>query len=186
MEELLEKIRDGMRKATEVIRNDISTIRSGRATPLLVSHLVVTVYGGSQRLKMEELATITTQDAKTLVVAPFDPSIIGEIEKGILEANTGLTPVVDGDILRISIPALSEERRKEFVKLLKAKIEAGRVMVRQVRHEGMKDVKKLLDDKTITEDQKKHADKKIQEFTDETVAEVDSLGEKKETELLAV
>lgn len=186
IEPILNQAREKMKKALEVTTNDLSSIRSGRATPALIEHVVVSVYGGSQRLKMMELATITTMDARTIVIAPFDPSIVAEIEKGLMEANIGLTPVIDGEIIRISIPALTQERRQEYLKLAKTKLEAGRVMIRQIRQEMMKDVKRLESERAISEDQQKQGEKLIQELTDEMIAEIDSLGEKKEAELLQV
>ncbi len=175
-----------MKKAFEVTTQDLSSIRSGRATPALVEHIVIPAYGGSQRLKLLELATITSMDAKTLVIAPYDPSQLPEIEKGILEANVGLTPVVDNDSIRITIPPLSEERRQEYIKLAKTKLEAGRIMIRQARQEAMKDLRRAVDEKAITEDAQKHAEKKVQELTDEMIAEIDGMGKKKEEELLQV
>lgn len=186
IDQTLSKTRDHMKKAYEVTREDLGTIRSGRATPALVENIVVAAYGGSQRLKVMEMATITTMDAKSLVIAPFDPSQIAEIERGIAGANTGLTPVVDGEIIRISIPPLSQERREEYIKLAKVKLEAGRVMIRQIRHEGMRDLKKAADDKSISEDEQKSGEKKVQELTDEMIAEIDTLGDRKEAELLQV
>ena len=183
---LLNSTRDRMKKAIEVTRTDISSIRSGRATPALIEHIVVAVYGGSQHLKVMELATITTVDSKTLVIAPYDPSIIAEIERGIAGANVGLNPIVDGEILRISIPPLSEERRQEYIKLAKVKLEAGKVMVRQVRHDAMKELAASMSSKDIGEDELKAGEKKVQELTDEMIAEVETMGEKKEAELLQV
>lgn len=186
IESILSKTRENMRRALEVTSTDISSIRSGRATPALVEHVVVSVYGGGQRLQIMELATTTTMDAKTLVISPFDPSIIAEIEKGLFEANIGLTPVVDGDIIRITIPSLTQERRAEYLKLAKAKLEGGRIMIRQIRQEAMKDIRKLEADNTISEDERKHGEKLVQELTDELIAQIDALGEKKERELLQV
>ncbi|MEK7543236.1 MAG: ribosome recycling factor [Patescibacteria group bacterium] len=183
---LLHTTRDRMKKAIEVTQNDLSSVRSGRATTALVDHIVIAAYGGTQRLKVTELATITTMDAKTLVIAPFDPSIIGEIEKGIHETNSGLTPVVDGDIIRITIPSLSEERRQEYIKLARAKVEGGRIMIRQIRQDAMKEAKKLEGESKISEDEQKHAEKLIQELTDEVVADLDGLLERKEAELMQV
>lgn len=186
MDLILNQARDRMRKAFQVTQQDVSTIRSGRATPALIEHVSVSVYGASQRLTIMELATITTSDSRTLVVAPFDPSITNEIEKGILEANIGLTPVVDGEIIRITIPPLSEERRREYIRLMKAKLEGGRIMIRQVRQEAMQSLKRAQGEKEISEDQRKHTEKTIQELTDEFIAEIDALGERKEQELLQV
>ncbi len=178
--------RDRMKKAIEVTSTDLASIRSGRATPALVENIVVSAYGGSQKLRIQEMATITTMDAKTIMIAPYDPSTLQDIEKGITVMNSGLTPVVDGDVIRISIPPLSQERRLEYIKLAKAKLESGRVMVRQIRHEAMKSLKKAVDDKTISEDQQKTGEKQVQELTDEMIAELDSLGTRKEAELMQV
>lgn len=186
IEPILNQTRDHMKKALGVTQQDLSSVRSGRATPALVENMIIPAYGGAQRLKLMEMATITTMDAKTIVISPYDPSQIADIEKGIFEANTGLTPVVDGDIIRITIPALSEERRREYLKLAKAKLEAGRIMIRQIRGEGMRELKKLEEGKTISEDEQKHGERLIQELTDEMIAEIDGLGEKKEAELMQV
>lgn len=175
-----------MRKAIEVTRQDLSSIRSGRATPALVENLVIGVYGGSQKLKLTELSTISTADAKTLLVSPFDPSIIAEIVKGILEVNIGLTPVAEGELIRISIPPLSEERRQEYLKMARVKLEGGRIMVRQVRAEGMRDLKHLVEEKNISEDERTRTEKMVQDLTDEMIAEIDNLGKKKEEELLQI
>lgn len=183
---LLNTTRDRMKKAIEVTQNDLSSVRSGRATTALVDHIVISAYGGTQRLKVMELATITTMDAKTLVIAPFDPSIIGEIEKGIHETNSGLTPVIDGDIIRISIPSLSEERRQEYIKLARVKVEGGRIMIRQIRQDAMKDCKKYKADNTISEDEESHGEKLIQRETDAMIADLDGLLERKEAELMQV
>lgn len=183
---LLNQTRDRMKKAIEVTTTDLSSIRSGRATPALVEHIVIPAYGGSQRLKVLELATITTMDAKTIIITPYDPSIIGEIEKGIQEANRGFSPAIDGEIIRVTIPPLSEERRQEYIKLARAKVEGGRIMVRQVRQDAMRQVKKLQEENQISEDDKKHAEKLIQELTDEMVADLNGLLERKEAELMQV
>lgn len=178
--------REHMKKAIEVTRQDLSSVRSGRATPALIENVSIAAYGGTARMRVQELATITSVDSRTLLVVPFDPSTTHEIEKGIMEANVGLTPVVDGEAIRISIPALTEERRLEYNKLAKTKVEAGKVMVRQIRAEGMKDIKKLLDDKKISEDEQAFGEKQIQELTDEMIAELEVIGEKKEQELMQI
>lgn len=183
---LLSQTRDRMKKAFEITQTDLSSVRSGRATPALVENIVVSAYGGSQKLRILEMATITTMDAKALVISPWDPSIIADIEKGILEANIGLTPVIDGELIRLSIPPLSEERRQEYIKLARAKLESGRIMIRQIRHEAMRDLKKAQDNGDIREDERNHGEKKVQELTDEMIAEIDGLGDRKERELLQV
>lgn len=183
---LLTQTREKMKKAIDICRVDLSSIRSGRATPALVEQITIPAYGGSQHLKVMELATITTMDAKTLVVSPYDPAIIADIERGIMEANVGLTPVVDGEIIRITIPPLSQERREEYIKLARTKLEGGKIMVRQIRHDAMKELAKLEDERQISQDETKHGEKMTQELTDEMIADIDTMGEKKEAELLQV
>lgn len=183
---ILNQTRDRMKKAIEVTTTDLQSIRSGRATPALVETIIIPAYGGSQRLKVMELATITTTDAKTIVISPYDPSIIAELEKGIQESKRGLTPVIDGEIIRITIPPLSQERRNEYIKLARAKVEGGRIMIRQIRQDAMHQVKKLLGESRISEDDQKHSEKQIQELTDEMIADLDGLLERKEQELLQV
>lgn len=175
-----------MKKAVEATRTDLTSVRSGRATPALVEHIVIPAYGGTQRLKLMEMATIGVPDAKSILITPYDPSQAHEIVKGIQEANVGLNPVSDGDVVRISIPPLSQEQREEYIKLAKAKLESGRIMIRQVRQDAIKSLKREEDAGTVNEDQRKIGDKKIQELTDEMVAEIDTMGEKKEQELLQV
>ena len=186
LDAILSSTRDRMKKAIEVTHTDLASVRSGRATPALVENIVVSVYGNTQHLKVMELGTIGTTDSRTLVITPYDPSVIGEIERGIAAANTGLNPVIDGEVLRISIPPLSEERRAEYIKLAKVKLEAGKVMVRGVRHDAMKEIAKTFASKDISEDEQKSGEKKVQELTDEMIAEIESMGEKKEAELLQV
>ena len=137
-------------------------------------------------MRVLEVATIGSLDPQTLVITPFDATIIGEIQKGIQEANVGLNPVIDGQLIRISIPPLSQERREELVSLVHQKLEGGRIQVRQVRHEAMEEVKKQFSAKTISEDDLARLEKEVQKFTDETIAEIDALGKKKEEELMTV
>lgn len=186
MDSVLEEVKAKLAKVLEVLRTDLSTVRTGRATPGLVDHVVVSVYGGSTRLKIMELATIGTQDSQTLLITPFDPSIIAEIQKGIMEANIGLTPVVDGPNIRISIPPLSEERRGQLIHLMKQKLENGKIMVRHVRQEAMSKIKKDYSQKAISEDDLLRMEKEVQGEVDKVVGEIDMLGKKKEEELLQI
>lgn len=183
MDPLITNTKQKINKVLEVIRGDIATIRTGRAAPSLVESITVSVYGGSTKLKVMELATIGSLDTKTLVLSPFDPSIIHEIQKGIEGANVGLTPVVDGHVIRISIPPLSEERRVELIKAMKHKLENGKIMVRQVRHEAMLDIKKEFEGR---EDDIKRLEKEVQKLVDETTETIESLGQQKEKELLQI
>jgi ribosome recycling factor len=183
---ILSQTKDKMRKAIEVTRMDLSSIRSGRATSSLVENIVITAYEGTQKLRVMEMATINTPDAKTIVITPYDPVTREDLIKGIQAGSANLTPVSDGDVLRITIPSMSQEQREEYIKLARTKLEGGRIMVRQVRQEAMKDLKRELDEKLISEDQEKVGEKKVQELTDEMIGEIDNTGERKEQELLQV
>ncbi len=179
-------IRSKMQLTLDVIASDIAGIRTGRATPSLVENIVCPAYGGTQRLKVMELATITAPDSAQIVINPWDKSIIGDIRKGILEANIGLNPSIDGEILRIVIPPMTTEDREKYVKLLSGKLENGKVAVRQVRADEMKNIKDGFEKKEITEDDKFGFEKKLQEITDEFIGMIDSIGEKKKAELLQI
>lgn len=182
----MEVVKQQMQRVLDVIKQDLSTVRAGKASPSLVENIQILAYGGTQKLKVIELAQIHASDSQTIVITPYDASIIGEIHKGILESNTGLTPVMDGQIIRISIPPLSEERRQQLVHLVNQKLEGGRIQVRQVRHEAMEEIKKEFAAKTITEDDKERLEKEVQRETDEAIAQIDTLGKQKEAELMAI
>jgi ribosome recycling factor len=173
-----------MQKVLEILKTDLSTVRAGKAAPSLVENIVISAYQGTQKLKIIELAQVNATDSQTLVITPYDASIIGEIHRGIMESNTGLTPIIDGQIIRISIPPLSEERRRQLVSLVNQKLEGGRIQIRQIRHEAMNDVKQQLADKQISQDDLVRMEKEIQKLTDDTILEIDALGKKKEEELL--
>ncbi len=179
-------VKHKMQSVLEILAGDIASIRTGRATPSLVEDIIVPAYGGTQRLKVLELATITAPDTQTLVISPWDKSIIGDMRKGILEANVGLNPAIDGEILRISLPPLTTEDREKYVKLLSTKLENGRVMIRQIRGEEMRDIKDGFENKTITEDEKFGQEKRLQEITDEFIKKLDDMGERKKQELLQI
>ena len=179
-------IRSKMQEVLDMVITDIGTIRTGRATPGLIEELVVVVYGGQQKLKINELATISSPDPETLIVDPWDKSIIGDIKQGISAANIGFNPSVDGEIIRISLPAMTTEDREKYVKLLSTKLESGRVMIRQIRADVMRDLKKNFENKELSEDEKFNQEKKLQEITDEFVGKIDENGKRKEAGLLQV
>lgn len=170
-------------KVLEILKGDLATIRTGRATPALVENIVINAYGGSAKLKVMELATIGATDNQTLVVTPFDVATIHEIQKGIEAANVGFFPAIDGNLLRISIPPLSQDRRQELIKAMKHKLENGKIMVRQVRHDAMEEIKKEYEG---IEDDIKRLEKDVQRLVDETVETIDTIGKQKEAELLQI
>ncbi len=173
-----------MQQVIDKLAGEIATIRTGRASPSLVENVDVAVYGGQQRLRILELASISAPDPTTIVIDPWDKSIIGEIKKGIEVLNLGMNPQIDGEIIRISMPALTSEDREKYVKLLSGKLEDGKIQIRKVRADAMHDIKKGYEDKIITEDQKFAQEKKLQSLTDEFIVKIEEIGEKKKKELL--
>jgi ribosome recycling factor len=183
MDPVITTTKQKLQKVLDVLQDDLATIRTGKASPALVENLVVTAYEGTTKLKVMELATVGAPDAKTLVITPFDPSTIHDLQKGIELSSAGFNPIIDGHILRISVPPLSTERRQELIKAMKHKLENGRVMVRQVRHEMIDDMKKDYEGR---EDDIKRFEKEVQKAVDETIEIIESWGKQKEQELLQI
>ena len=181
MDPVASEASEKMQKVLDVVKHDLATVRTGRATPSLVENIVINAYGGSAKLKVIELATIAAQDLSTLLITPFDHATIHEIEKGIQEANIGLNPVVDSTAIRINLPPLSTERRQELIQLMKQKLENGKILIRQARQEAMAAIKK---DEELSEDDIVRLEREVQNVTDKFVAQVDTLGKQKEEELL--
>lgn len=179
-------VRSKMQSAADSLASDISGIRTGRATPALVENIIVPAYGGTQRLRVMEVASITSPDPTSIVINPWDKSIIGDIRKGILEANVGMNPSIDGEIIRIVMQPLTTEDREKYVKLLSQKLELGRVAVRQVRADEMHEIKKKFEEKTLTEDDKFASEKKLQDITDQFIAKIEEMGDKKKSELMQI
>src|SRR3989338_1982295 len=186
MDNIINETRERMHRVLEILRGDLATVRTGRAAPSLVENIVINSYGGTQKLRVMELATITAQDSQTIVITPFDQSIMGEIQKGISEANIGLNPVIDGQLIRITIPQLSEERRQELIHLMRQKLENGRIMTRQARHEAISEIKKQKEGNSISEDEVSRLEKEVQKLTDEAMKDIEGMGKKKEEELLII
>lgn len=177
------EIKSRMEQVVELVRRDIGGIRTGRVTPSLVEDVIVDAYGGTSKLRVVELASITTPDTHTLLIAPWDKTVIGEIKKGIEQANIGLNPIIGGEVLRISLPPLTTEDREKYIKLLHQKLENGKIIVRHVRQDGMHQIKKGFENKLVTEDERVLQEKKLQELTDQFIGKVDDTGRAKENEL---
>lgn len=185
MDQIVSVSRTNMQKAFDLLRQDFATIRTGKANAALVENIVINAYGGGAHLKVLELATIHVPDHQTLVLTPFDQAVIHEIEKGIADAKVGLNPIIDGNLIRINLPPLTEERRKEFVKLIHQKAENGKVMIRQMRHDAMEEIKKKSA-KTVSEDEVERLEKEVQKATDDFMEKIDTLREEKEKELMSL
>lgn len=179
-------LRQKMQEVMDIVVSDVATIRTGAASPSMIQEIMINAYGGQQALKIIELATVTSPDAESLAIDPWDKSIIGDIKKGIDAANIGLNPSIDGEIIRISVPPLTSEDRQKFVKLLSVKIENGKIMIRQARGGFLEQIRKSFEKKEMGEDEKFTQEKKLQEITDEFNNKLEEAKKKKENELLKV
>ena len=173
-----------MQKCVESTRGEFASIRTGRATPALLDRLHVEAYGASVPLK--QVASVSVPDSRSLVITAFDRNTVGDIRKAIEKSDLGLTPNIDGSAIRLSIPPLNEERRKDLVKVVKKKAEEGKIAVRNVRHKAHDDLKTQLKDHKITEDDSKRLQDQLQKLTDKFVKDIDQLVAAKEKEILEV
>ena len=184
IEELLADARERMTKSVESTRHEFGSVRTGRATPALLDRIVVDYYGAATPLR--QLATISAPEARLLSIQPYDKSSIKAIERSILESDVGLTPSNDGNLIRLSIPELTEERRKQLVKVVRGIAEEGRVAIRNIRRDVMHDLRELRDAGESGADDEHRAEGELQRLTDEKVHELDGLLKHKEEEILEV
>jgi len=184
LDDILLEAEEKMIKTEQVVVNEFAGVRTGRASAGLVENIVCEVYGSQMRIR--ELANINTPEPRTLVIQPWDVTSLQPIEKAIQKANIGLSPTVQGKLIRLSFPELSTERRQEFVKMLKKMAEDGRVAVRHVRREAMELLKKHGHDSGITEDDTKQAEKDLQKLTDDYTSKIDTHVTHKEKEIMTV
>jgi ribosome recycling factor len=173
-----------MQHSLEVLKKELGTIRTGRATPALLDGVNVEYYGAPT--PVTQVASVSIPESRSIVIQPWDPTIMGEIEKAILRANLGLTPTNDGKVIRISIPALTEERRKDLVKVARKYAEEGRVSLRNVRRDVNDQVKKLEKDGKVSEDDMRASHERVQKLTDDFTAQVNLTIEKKEKEIMEI
>ena len=184
MDELLFTAEEGMEKALDFMRHEFSSVRTGKASPSLVDGIDVDAYGSVMKIK--QLALISTPEPRLIVIQPFDASTMKPIEKAINESKIGISPVVDGKIIRLPIPELSEERRKDLVKTIKTMAEETRVRIRAARRHAMDTAKKMQKDGDLTEDDLKSGETQIQKLTDKYVADVDSQVAAKEADIMKI
>jgi ribosome recycling factor len=184
IDETLEDAEQRMGKTVDALRRELSTVRTGRASPGLVENLRVDYYGTPTPLK--QLATIGIPEARLITIQPWDKGSLGAIEKAIQKSDLGLNPANDGSVIRLAIPQLTEERRKELVRLVHKKVEDGRVAIRNVRRDAHEMLRDLLREKEISEDEEHRAQEQLQKITDRYIAQADEVGKEKEQELLEV
>ena len=184
IDDFLDDARDRMHKSVEATRNELGTVRTGRASPALLDRIEVDYYGAPTPLK--QLAQVNATDVHLLTLTPYDKSSVSMIEKAILESDLGLTPNNDGNVIRLQIPELTEERRKELVRVIHGVAEEGRVAVRNVRRDVMHDLRELKKEGEVGEDEERRAENELQKETDKATGEIDDLMKAKEQELLEV
>ena len=183
-QQLVKDVDEKMKKTIAAVTRQFSEVRGGRANPALIEHVAVSYYGAPTPLK--QLAAVTAPEPRMLVVQPWDANAVHEIEKALLQSGLGITPMLDGKVIRLPIPPLSSERRAELVKILHKMAEEGRVAIRTIRRDANEAVKKLKTDKQLGEDEAFKLQDQIQKLTDKIIAEIDALLKSKEHDLLAV
>ena len=173
-----------MAKCVEALRLDLVKIRTGRAHPSLLDHIRVNYYGNEVPIK--QVANVTAEDARTLAVAPWEKTMISAVEKAILQSDLGLNPNTAGSVIRVPIPPLTEERRRDLIKVARAEAEQGRVAIRNIRREANNEFKEMIKEKMISEDDERRGQELVQKLTDKYVKEVDLVLEEKEKDLMAI
>ena len=182
--EILEDAKVRMQKSTESVATEFSRIRTGRASTALLDHIQIDYYGSS--VPIGQAATVSVGDARTLVIQAWEKNMIPVIEKAIMESELGLNPVTAGEVIRIPLPALTEERRKEMTKVVRQEGENGKIAIRNIRRDALGDLRELVKEKMIGADDEKRAETQMQELTDQSVARIDSLVAEKEAEVMEV
>ncbi len=182
--QVLNQTKEKMEKAVSALSRELASVRAGRASANLLDKISVDYYGALT--PVNQLASISVPEARMLVIQPYDKTVLGEIEKAILKSDLGLTPANDGSIIRLSIPALTEERRKDLVKLVKKYAEEAKVAIRNIRRDGNDELKKLEKNGEITEDELRSNTDNVQKLTDEFIVKIDNVAKDKEKEIMEV
>jgi ribosome recycling factor len=184
IDDLLDDATERMAKSVESTRNELASVRTGRASPHLLDRISVDYYGTETALN--QLSNVATTDARLLTITPYDKGSIGAIEKAIQESDLGLTPNNDGNVIRLQVPELTEERRKDMVKMVHGVAEEGKVAIRNIRRDVLGDLRDLKKDGDVGEDDERRGETNLQERTDKAIAEIDALVKGKEEEILTV
>ena len=184
LEDIKKDARERMAKCVQTFQGDLKKLRTGRAHPSLIEHLKVDYYGSETPLS--QVANIAVEDGRTLVISPWEKTVVQAIEKAIFKSDLGLTPMTAGTVIRVPMPPLTEERRRDITKVLGKDAEAARVAVRNVRRDVIQDIKEALKEKLISQDDEKRAEVEIQKLTDKHVADIESLLAAKEKEVMQV
>ena len=184
IDEILEDARKRMSKSIDALREEMSKIRTGRAHTSLLEHITVSYYG--TEVPLSQAANIAVEDARTLSVTPWERNMVPVIEKAIMQSDLGLNPATAGQVIRVPLPPLTEERRKDLIKIVRHEAEQAKVAVRNIRRDANSDLKSLLKEKEITEDDERRAEEAIQKLTDRFVAQIDEVLKSKEKDLMEI
>lgn len=173
-----------MAKSAESLKQELAKMRSGRAHTSLLDHITVSYYGNA--VPLSQVATVTVSDPRLLTVTPWDKNMVAVVEKAILTSDLGLNPASAGQVIRVPLPPLTEERRRDMIKVVRAEVEGGRVAMRNIRRDANNELKNLLKDKQISEDEERRAEEEIQKLTNNSIADLDKILEAKERELIEI
>lgn len=184
IDDIQKRTAERMKKSIEALKHELSKIRTGRAHPSLLEHVSVSYYGSD--VPLSQVANVNVEDARTLSITPWEKNMVQPIEKAIMTSDLGLNPMTNGMVIRVPLPPLTEQRRKDLIKVARSEAEGGRVAVRNIRRDANNELKAALKDKLISEDEEKRSEDQIQKLTDQYIKELDSLLEQKEKDLLAI
>jgi ribosome recycling factor len=182
--DVLDEAEDKMKSTLSVFEEDLSQMRSGRASTALVNHLIVDYYG--QETELRQLASISTPEAMQILIRPYDKSSVSNIQKAIQASDIGVNPNVDGESIRLNMPALTKERRKELVKFLHGRMEETRIAIRNIRRSANSDLQEFEKEKMISEDDRKRGENEVQKLTDQYIKKIDDIGADKEKEIMII
>ena len=182
--DILQDASSHMTKGIEALKRDFAKVRTGRAHPSLLSHIIVSYYGNDTPL--QQVANVSVEDARTLTITPWEKPMVQAIEKAIMSAGLGLNPVTSGLVIRVPLPPLTEERRRDLVKVVRHEAEQGKVSVRNARREANSELKEALKEKIISEDEEHQGEEQVQKLTNQFIQQIDTLLEQKEADLLSV
>jgi len=184
IDEIKQDASSRMRKSIEALSNELSKVRTGRANARLLDHVMVDYYGNL--VPINQAATVAVEDARTIAITPWENSMVAVLEKAIMSSDLGLNPTTAGMVIRVIMPQLTEERRKDLVKVVRHEAEKGRVAIRNIRRDANTDFKELLKEKEISEDEERQAEDEIQKLTNQFIKEIETMLEQKEKDLMAV
>lgn len=184
VEDIQKRTTERMQKSVESLKHELSKIRTGRAHPSLLEHVKVDYYGNE--VPISQVANVTIEDSRTLAVTPWERNMVQVVDKAIRSSDLGLNPATAGTVIRVPMPPLTEQRRKDLIKIVRHEGENGRVAIRNIRRDANAEIKGALKDKQISEDQERRSEEQIQKLTDQYIKEIDALLEEKETDLMAI